>query len=792
MSAPSQDVPRTIRFFNNVLPALEAADYALAVRQDVTETGSATIPAFNASRNFSVVAPRFALPSADVQSVFPPGNGVYDQNLAHIVLTEPLLPWERLITQGDDSTKKTPWMALLVLRPDEIVAPQGAATQTGAGTYAIGPDPNNAQRLVLSPIDGQTLGPAIGPLVGDATTCAAIDLTTQTFTQLVPRLAELPYLAHGRDVEPVMPLKVTEIAVQDGMFSIVVGNRFPQAAPAPPPGTAPTPLPYVAHLVSLEGFAPYLVDAPAWPAGIKKVRLVSLYSWSFATLPAQGNFAALMLNLTAGQAKGGDGLRLRLTPNVVPAPPAGSPLDLAQRALGQGFAALQYDTRAGDQTFAWYHGPFVPHPLAPFAAHAPFPSAAAATIYDPDSGTFDLSYAAGWELGRLLALSDGAYTSNTLATQRALRRTVNLLRERTRTARGTTLLAAGATTASSANVAALTQLLQADAPARSFASWLTGALPALLPRPGEKAIAPTEPALLLRAPRTTAVAGVQSLAARADVQAVLGSTFTASLADGGHAAGVVATLAGLRLLQNVPFAHLVPDARMLPAESIRFFYVDVNYLDALCDGASSIGVQTTRDATQRAAVRGAVRKAATVHAFAARATAIRRPQLLQAAQPNDPVAGFLLRSAVVSGWPGLEVKAYADAAGTQPIQPVRMDRTLAPDVMLALYPQVPARIEFDEPKEALAFGVEDPRTKGGDPVVYLRFIDGANIGKVTGAYEARGAQYLRGDSRVLKVAAWQAQLATHFTSSTTAWGPASFAIQMVRAAEQMIFENADA
>jgi hypothetical protein len=65
----------------------------------------------------------------------------------------------------------------------------------------------------------------------------------------------------------------------------------------------------------------------------------------------------------------------------------------------------------------------------------------------------------------------------------------------------------------------------------------------------------------------------------------------------------------LRLLENVPFVHLVTDARVLPPEPIRFSYIDPNYLDALCDGAASIGIQTSRDQLQ-AIVRDVVPEAA--------------------------------------------------------------------------------------------------------------------------------------------------------------------------------------
>lgn len=48
-------------------------------------------------------------------------------------------------------------------------------------------------------------------------------------------------------------------------------------------------------------------------------------------------------------------------------------------------------------------------------------------------------------------------------------------------------------------------------------------------------------------------------------------------------------LAQLYLLINVPFENLVPNAGLLPPETIRFFYLDTNWLAALVEGASPSG-----------------------------------------------------------------------------------------------------------------------------------------------------------------------------------------------------------
>src|ERR1700722_3510982 len=54
-------------------------------------------------------------------------------------------------------------------------------------------------------------------------------------------------------------------------------------------------------------------------------------------------------------------------------------------------------------------------------------------------------------------------------------------------------------------------------------------------------------------------------------------------------------LAHLRLLIGVPFEYLVPDARLLPDESIRFFYIDRSWTDRLVDGAIAVGKLGTRE-----------------------------------------------------------------------------------------------------------------------------------------------------------------------------------------------------
>lgn len=186
-------------------------------------------------------------------------------------------------------------------------------------------------------------------------------------------------------------------------------------------------------------------------------------------------------------------------------------------------------------------------------------------------------------------------------------------------------------------------------------------------------------------------------------------------AQGSDLALVVAWMTRLHLLHGVPFNYLVPDERMLPVESLRFFRVDENWMDALLDGAYSIGFAGVAEPTSRAA-RSQVLAAARGGAARVRPHMLAAsPRLAATSSANvargetsgggGAVSGFLLRSAVVAGWPGVEVRGWADAAGTQPLALLRLE-AVAPSLLLCLFDGVAAAVELREPAEALHFGVE--------------------------------------------------------------------------------------
>jgi hypothetical protein len=158
-------------------------------------------------------------------------------------------------------------------------------------------------------------------------------------------------------------------------------------------------------------------------------------------------------------------------------------------------------------------------------------------------------------------------------------------------------------------------------------------------------------------------------------------------------------------------------------ETARFFYVDRNWLDALVQGALSVGTVNSGDREQLAALYGVIRNEVDVAERMVRMKDADAPAVDAQGRPlgvAGPMTGFLLRSKVVSGWPGLHVRAYA--TDTRPddqtipdmdtsadrVRLLRMER-LAPAVLLVLFDGVPAVVHIEEPRSGIQFGVRvDP------------------------------------------------------------------------------------
>ncbi len=180
---------------------------------------------------------------------------------------------------------------------------------------------------------------------------------------------------------------------------------------------------------------------------------------------------------------------------------------------------------------------------------------------------------------------------------------------------------------------------------------------------------------------------------------------------------VVTWLARLRLMQGVPFAYLVPHNEFLPHESIRFFYINRNWTDRAVEGALSVGGITTQDRSLLQKAYAVLRKSVDAHERRVASDERGSPQMQGDA---EVLTGFLLRSHAVSGWPGMHVRAYRTTNNKDSeVELLRMER-LAPAVLLVVMDGVPDRVELEEPRQGIQFGVRPKANHSNHRFVPLR------------------------------------------------------------------------
>ena len=706
-----------ISFTDRHEPGLKSGDYTINVTQSLDVKARSGDPSWisqetfpKQQRHFSVLGPRFTLDPLEIQELFPPPGSLGDHSnvLPHVILKRSTLPWERDAKRdANPAEPAVPWLALLLF--DETENTQDIHEAPGK----LGPLKKQALKF-LDPESGDH----------DDDQVMVIDVRRSLLEQIIPTAQELKYLAHARQADK-----------EEG--AVLIGNRLPK-----PGGVS------IVHLVSLEhrytGSAfEYQEARPGW------ISLVSLRSWRFACVSGkqsfkgalthlnhqllfhfppqvadplvrklnaqeipddiraafahsasplsvhakvsehsqwriadQGNRSYLVSNLLhvcnqagkklfelkaapsskklseqadilarfeqshhkldpqkatiAKQAEADhwwitDGRKqyfisqesidrqkkvlyvysldpdssstLRLPPLVSDDVAANA---VAETYLKRGCVPIPHTMRQGTQAVSWYHGPLTPGTnttakdvLVRDANAAPIRYADALMRYNAGDGMLDVSYAAAWELGRLLTLKNTPVAAalfnwkRTLAHEEQLKKTA-----------------------------------------------------------GDLAHRPYEPV---------------KAKANPDIPPAVVSAWFDDLA----------------VLHGVPFNYLVPDERMLPLESIRFFCVDGQWTECLLDGAFSVGRVVSIDHDRdRALAAGAAQS------------------LFQ--RSHKIMSGVLIRSDVVSGWPGLLLDGY-DVAGGPPLSQLRMER-LSKNVLLCVFAGKVAMVDVHQKPETLHCG----------------------------------------------------------------------------------------
>ncbi|EPD90368.1 MULTISPECIES: hypothetical protein [unclassified Paenibacillus] len=766
-----------IRFYDHDLPGLPAGNYKVTVKQSVQDIGitAQEQALLMAEQPFIVHAPQFAIDPSEIHSLVPPAGstGKFADELPHLVLNTRVLPWER-----EMSGPNIPWLALLLFQEEELLA--GPADRTDAETLAIRSTAGEFMGLKNSPdvYVPQTLVREAD--VTEGQTCFYIQMDAGVFQSIIPQLNELPYLTHVRQVNTQDKAAGHE---EDGWYSVVTGNRFPYAQETDEGGSR-----NIVHLVSLEKFDDLLQPGAKPPK--EKIALLSLARWTFRCRPdSKEDFAGLMHRLVAEEMSGAaydpGALLLRLPQGAADggeertAPPDDAAGAEARKRLRSGYVPLPFHIRSGEDTFAWYRGPLAPVRPASFLPAEPLLTADAALIYDKANGLFDASLAAAWQIGRSLALSDATFGSLLLDYRRRCHRLTDLLYHR--------LEASGLTDA-----ADLKELAQSGLMREALLGAMKGDLLEQIPEPPLYGLPQDSPQQNLSARRqllqegsgVSPVAALQQFLAGDEVKEAVAELTRDDLEP------IALWLAYKLLLYDVPFYYLVPEERMLPSESIRFFYLDSNWLDAMLDGMLAIAMHSSRDSFTYGMTKGTIRAAAE----AAAQTVRTRPGDGRSAAPGGealPLAGFLLRSAAVAGWPGLAVRAF-DAVGL-PLGIARLER-LSSSVLLALFRGIPDRIELSEPQEGFQFGLNE------EGEINLRSVlpdrSGSPFGSELNVHLSVRDRHLR-PGRVLDLRPDQADGLVQQSADAIkqalkldqlTLNPSDFALQIVKSPERIVFQ----
>ena len=644
--------PTKIHFTPYHRPALESGEYNISVSQTLIIDHETKLEPSTTTKTktFYVAGERFHILPEHIHSAFPPAHSLGDHSnvLPHLMLARTTLPWERESISGDPDT---PWLALLVIHENETsqavehTVPLGSLT-TDSTTSSFFPE------IKLEP--GQT----------DTDKVKVLDIQKGLLEAILPSAEELSWLTHARQG------KDGDGNIVGEEMAVLVANRLPQK------GAVTT-----VYLVSLEDRYKKHDNGETYfdfqnAVEQDKIRLINLYSWTFTStehFKVSESFLEKAVDLEdtivekLTQLKGrefftesafenalkddanftqeeldankdfifkdfsfGDFTQtlkhldrststLRLT---LP--------DQENSFLDVGFYPLPHQLRGGSTTASWYHGPLAPKSNEESES---LPARGSDTLlrYYESHGMFDVSYAAAWELGRLLALQNTHFSTSLYHWKRCYARCQHRA----------------------------AQCEDHDA------SHLQGGHQDHSPEP-----------------------------------------FPEELRN---------WLRDLEHVQGVPFNYLVPDERLLPAESIRFFQLDQRWVRCLLDGALSIGRVTSSDHALDDEIR-----------------------TVEGLLTTRAISGFILRSEVVAGWPGMQIEAF----DTVPLEgeskndlpednklTLLRKAYLSKNVLLCLFEGNLATLDLHLKPEVLHFGfdLKEPTETGTEYEKKLRDKDGKEL-----------------------------------------------------------------
>ncbi len=619
----------SITFYDFHKPVLKDGVYSVSVTQnlEVKDGDAVKYPSFESqSLSFHVTGPRFQLDTSLIQTNYPPtgGKGDYEATLPSLVLTRSTLPWERTpLPAKSKLSTNAPWLFLLLIDESETIVKEcnGVELSTLASLFdSESSDPTKAGSPPLTQED-------LSHLPGKINYIEIPSGSDSLATQLIPTTTdELQYLSYARIKDSNQRNPIDDIEEH----AVLLCNRLPQK------GHNST-----VYLVSLEN--QYVVNGDGFSfQGIQKdgnYIFPYLYKWQFHAFDEELYYIS-------------EAIAGRINDSFAAADPAISNIDFSTnlsvyqklfdtsesfaKALQQAFSIQKTEKSYGiikhmaKMPGSTFHG-LISNLAGGFAPMALDPTASDTT----GSGAAKLPYvnlhpgqegtASAWYRGPLAA---GPISLTGIDPNFPLLTTssgVEIPKEPNDLILSDPTGVEDATYAAAYELGRLTALNDVDF-STEFFKWksettMAMRLSALKEQPGYKN--------LFNLPLTD-------------------SPQITSLPD--H---VASKFENWRKLIGIPFRYLIPDLDLLPNESIRFFHVDHNWVNAFICGAFSIG-----------------------HTVEADLSSNLKQQFLA-----ETTTGFLINSVAVSGWPDFMVDVYPHA---DPFSLIRKDN-LDLNIMLFLF-----------------------------------------------------------------------------------------------------------
>ncbi|WP_047432806.1 hypothetical protein [Chryseobacterium indologenes] len=641
-------------FYENEIPSLAAGTYTL--KAALTLGPHETI---DSGQQLVVNAPQVVIDPAEIHAMSPGMNEVdhFQYIIPSIVLNNPQLPWERKLKTKISSA---PWMALLVFTEEELYwkyQTHSPVMHYTAADFLKKEEQIHKPDIALSDLGTDSIN--------------TIRIPVHSARSILPRVEELPLLAHVRTVNPEN--QVLENGTADHTYAVILSNRMTVM----PAETSANGVRNYAFLVSLEGWENPLENNFKDLKDNDFLQLIVLANWSFTAI---SEISHHVLPVNAEYSK------VSNQSNLLRIPVADNGSDTAKKIL-EGYTAISSEMRDGSKTFAWYRGPLcagayrkLPKDLLPCY------NSDSAKIYLQKEGIFDHSYAAAWTLGRLMGLSDPLYTDHLQILARKTQKLSIQLLQRSRLK---------IFSDQEKKISLLKNELGKEAFIKQLRNGLLQESFDNLKAPFQDNSLPQKTDENSKAPFTTE--DVVEFLDNEILQDVIKSEIKETLD------AIAEWLAKTALLYNVPFQYLVPDQRMLPVESTRFFYVDKGWLTMLMEGARQLGVHSSVDKAIRTILNKVIDETIWFK------TSGVRPQFFSVKKimsqiPGIPTCGLLIRSSLVS-----QAKApviEAKLKNGKVIQPLRMDK-LSSDVIIVLWDQVPDHVSVTYPNQNWLYGLTD-------------------------------------------------------------------------------------